>query len=168
MTVQPAAGTCECGSGEQFEACCGRYLAAGQWPTTATGLMRARYTAYVRADIPFLSESNHPDTRHEFDPLGARRWAEGSEWKGLEILDTEGGGEDDTTGSVEFVAHYRRRGEMVRHHELALFEKHDGRWHFKDARSPQVETVVRAAPKVGRNEPCPCGSGRKYKKCCGA
>lgn len=26
----------------------------------------------------------------------------------------------------------------------------------------------RASPKVGRNEPCPCGSGRKYKRCCGA
>ncbi len=26
--------------------------------------------------------------------------------------------------------------------------------------------VRRAAAKVGRNEPCPCGSGRKYKKCC--
>ena len=25
-----------------------------------------------------------------------------------------------------------------------------------------------APPKVGRNEPCPCGSGKKYKKCCGA
>lgn len=29
-------------------------------------------------------------------------------------------------------------------------------------------TVVRTEPKVGRNEPCPCGSGKKYKKCCGA
>ena len=28
--------------------------------------------------------------------------------------------------------------------------------------------VVRDAPKVGRNDPCPCGSGKKYKKCCGA
>lgn len=28
--------------------------------------------------------------------------------------------------------------------------------------------VKRAQPKVGRNEPCPCGSGKKYKKCCGA
>jgi SWIM/SEC-C metal-binding protein len=27
--------------------------------------------------------------------------------------------------------------------------------------------TVRAEKKVGRNEPCPCGSGRKYKKCCG-
>ena len=31
-----------------------------------------------------------------------------------------------------------------------------------------VKTVVRSMPKVGRNEPCPCGSGKKYKKCCGA
>ncbi|MDD5088665.1 MAG: SEC-C metal-binding domain-containing protein, partial [bacterium] len=27
---------------------------------------------------------------------------------------------------------------------------------------------VRVAPQVGRNDPCPCGSGKKYKKCCGA
>jgi preprotein translocase subunit SecA len=32
----------------------------------------------------------------------------------------------------------------------------------------KVETVQRSAPKVGRNDPCPCGSGRKYKKCHGA
>ena len=31
-----------------------------------------------------------------------------------------------------------------------------------------IETVVRASPKIGRNDPCPCGSGKKYKKCCGA
>ena len=33
---------------------------------------------------------------------------------------------------------------------------------------PRQETVVRQAPKVGRNDPCPCGSGKKYKKCHGA
>ena len=31
-----------------------------------------------------------------------------------------------------------------------------------------TKTIVREAPKVGRNDPCPCGSGKKYKKCCGA
>jgi len=30
------------------------------------------------------------------------------------------------------------------------------------------EPYVRREPKIGRNEPCPCGSGKKYKKCCGA
>jgi uncharacterized protein len=37
---------------------------------------------------------------------------------------------------------------------------HDRRWH--------VETVKRDAPKVGRNDPCPCGSGKKFKQCHGA
>ncbi len=36
------------------------------------------------------------------------------------------------------------------------------------AESHKVETVVRDAPKVGRNDPCPCGSGRKYKQCHGS
>jgi preprotein translocase subunit SecA len=31
-----------------------------------------------------------------------------------------------------------------------------------------VQTVRRASDKIGRNDPCPCGSGKKYKKCCGA
>jgi preprotein translocase subunit SecA len=33
--------------------------------------------------------------------------------------------------------------------------------------SGPVQQVVRASAKVGRNDPCPCGSGKKYKKCCG-
>lgn len=33
---------------------------------------------------------------------------------------------------------------------------------------PPVETIRNTTKKVGRNEPCPCGSGKKYKKCCGA
>ena len=36
------------------------------------------------------------------------------------------------------------------------------------AKAAKVKTIVREAPKVGRNDPCPCGSGKKYKKCCGA
>jgi len=33
--------------------------------------------------------------------------------------------------------------------------------------APTVQTIRRAQPKVGRNDPCPCGSGKKYKRCCG-
>ena len=44
----------------------------------------------------------------------------------------------------------------------------DGAGRLPFAQLPPVETVVRSAPKVGRNDPCPCGSGKKYKKCCGA
>jgi SWIM/SEC-C metal-binding protein len=36
---------------------------------------------------------------------------------------------------------------------------------IEHALSPPIP--VTAAPKIGRNDPCPCGSGKKFKKCCG-
>jgi hypothetical protein len=45
-------------------------------------------------------------------------------------------------------------------------------WQTPDNREepalPSAGTIVRSEPRVGRNDPCPCGSGRKFKKCCGA
>jgi uncharacterized protein YecA (UPF0149 family) len=32
---------------------------------------------------------------------------------------------------------------------------------------PPVDTIRSEEPRTGRNDPCPCGSGKKYKKCCG-
>jgi preprotein translocase subunit SecA len=40
-------------------------------------------------------------------------------------------------------------------------------YHDNESAQKKQETVRRSAPKVGRNDPCPCGSGKKYKKCCG-
>jgi yecA family protein len=39
--------------------------------------------------------------------------------------------------------------------------------HFSRPQEFTNATFVRASPKAGRNDPCPCGSGKKYKKCCG-
>ena len=38
---------------------------------------------------------------------------------------------------------------------------------IKEGASDKQQTIKRQAPKVGRNDPCPCGSGKKYKNCCG-
>ena len=45
-----------------------------------------------------------------------------------------------------------------------LFEESDDMPNYYD--QPTPITYVRETPKVGRNDPCPCGSGKKYKKCC--
>jgi hypothetical protein len=37
---------------------------------------------------------------------------------------------------------------------------------YDDEPLPPPDTVVREERKIGRNDPCPCGSGKKYKKCC--
>jgi len=54
------------------------------------------------------------------------------------------------------------------HHERGVFEKYHGQWYFRDAEVPDVDQFRRDRPKQGRNEPCGCGSGKKYKKCCAA
>ncbi len=159
---------CPCGSGRAYDECCGRYIDDGAEPATAEALMRARYTAHTRADLDYIARTHDPASREDIDREATRRWAERADWLGLEIVRNEAGGPGDDNGTVEFVAHYREHGERRRHHEVATFRREQGQWLFVDARAPEPETVRRAAPRVGRNEPCPCGSGRKFKKCCGA
>ena len=50
---------------------------------------------------------------------------------------------------------------------LPTFVKEKDGWKFEDGELVGETPIVREAPKVGRNDPCPCGSGKKYKKCCG-
>ena len=132
--------------------------------------MRARYSAYVNARIPFLGASLAEAQRSDFSEEETGRWAESSEWLGLEIVGTEAGGVGDEVGMVEFVARFRDKatGQEHSHHERALFAKVDGSWFYDGFVPIKGQTVRREAPKIGRNDPCPCGSGRKYKKCCGA
>ncbi len=134
---------------------------------TAEELMRSRYSAFAKQEIEYLFTSLHPDKRDQHDNRSTRKWAQRSEWLGLEIVRTEDGGIDDQHGKVEFKALYRYDGVRKVHHELAEFEKMDGKWFFVDGSAVQPETIVRDTPKIGRNTPCPCGSGKKFKKCCG-
>ena len=68
---------------------------------------------------------------------------------------------------MEFVASFKQDGQDYVHHELASFRKVDGRWAYVDGiLDPKTGPVK--VEKVGRNDPCPCGSGKKFKKCCGA
>jgi SEC-C motif-containing protein len=69
---------------------------------------------------------------------------------------------------VEFIARYVEKGQTVNHHEIAQFRREEGFWYFYDGQAPKPRTIKRETPKVGRNAPCPCGSGKKFKKCCGA
>lgn len=158
---------CPCGSGKDFACCCEPIILAAAKAETAEQLMRARYTAYAVHNIDFLYNSAGEMVQAEFDPEASRRWAEGSQWEGLSILATEKGAAEDDEGVVEFVARYSVNGTIFEHHERSLFQRVDGDWKFIDGELVKPEPIVRESPKVGRNDPCPCGSGKKYKKCCG-
>lgn len=159
--------SCPCGSSKSSASCCDVYLSQGKTAPTAEALMRSRYTAFVKGDIDYLMETHDPSTRGDVSRDGIEAWSKESEWRGLEIRSVEEGGEGDITGRVEFVAKYRHGGESVDHHEVAKFRKVGGRWLFLDGKLVGGQPTKREADKVGRNDPCSCGSGKKFKKCCG-
>ncbi|MDA8431468.1 MAG: YchJ family protein [Nitrospiraceae bacterium] len=158
---------CSCGYSLSYEECCGPVIRGERPAATAEQVMRARYSAYARGEIAYLLSSLHPDHRSDFDEKSTKKWAEGSEWHKLEIVETSGGGPEDSEGMVEFVASYTEQGVRKDHHERAAFLKQEGNWYFVSGEPVPPKQVVRSAPKVGRNDPCPCGSGKKFKKCCG-
>jgi SEC-C motif-containing protein len=127
--------------------------------------MRARYSAYVAAQMDFIFETTHAKHREGYDHAGTKEWAENSEWLGLEIVGTLQGGPDDERGEVEFIARFREKGVLREHHENAHFLKENGSWYFTDGAMVKPKPVIVSKP--GRNDPCSCGSGIKYKKCCG-
>lgn len=95
---------------------------------TATELMRSRYSAFALTETDYLTYSWHPDTRPTRMDIG-----DDLQWRGLEVVATEGGGAFDATGTVEFIAyaHGLHDGAM---RERSRFARHpdDNRWVYVD------------------------------------
>lgn len=159
---------CPCGSGKKYAECCEPIIKRTVKVPTAEALMRARYSSYVKQEIDFIVDSCEEGKEiAAIDKKATEDWAKNSTWHGLKIIRTEKGGENDTEGTVEFEATYTDKGGLRDvHHETGYFRKINGEWLYT-AGSIKTMTVVREQAKVGRNDPCPCGSGKKYKKCCG-
>ncbi len=155
---------CPCGSGSGFDACCGPII-GGEPAPTPEALMRSRFTAFVRGDLDHIENTHATEVRDTFNRSAAESTANAVEWISLEIIGTAEGGANDDTGMVEFAARFKQNGELMVHHERSNFRREDGRWAYVDGKmNPKGEP--RRVEKVGRNDPCPCGSGKKYKKCC--
>jgi SEC-C motif-containing protein len=156
--------TCPCGIDKSYETCCEPYLKKVALPLTASALMRSRYTAFVIKDMDYLYDTLEPSSRKSYNAESVRAWAEGATWNSFTILKQEEGEENDTEGLVEFEARYSIEGVDKLHHERASFVKKDKRWYFNEGELVRLDPI--RVNKIGRNEPCPCGSGKKYKKCC--
>ncbi len=159
-------GDCPCGSGRAYDTCCGPAIEGSIPAKTAEALMRSRYTAYVLGKIDYVKETLSPRLQKDFDYEAAKNWSESAAWTGLTVHSTVQGQEQDTTGEVEFSAQFEINGTPQTHHEHGYFERLEGNWVYTKGNVIGT-TFHRESPKVGRNDPCPCGSGKKYKKCCG-
>ena len=112
---------------------------------TPEKLMRSRYEAFVKMDGEYLASTTTQTTSTDMSVY------KDIEWLRLDVLDAH----DDI---VEFKAFYREDGEMKVLHERSRFVELDGEWKYVDG------DLFKS--KILRNDICPCGSGKKYKKCC--
>jgi SEC-C motif-containing protein len=123
---------------------------------TPAKLMRSRYSAYVMQDADYLVATWHASVRVESLKSDISAGFANTQWLGLTVFE-EAQGRDEREGFVSFVARFMDQGQESAIIERSRFLKESGRWYYVDGTRPQL----------GRNDPCPCGSGKKFKKCCG-
>ncbi|UNH37589.1 YchJ family protein [Moellerella wisconsensis] len=149
---------CFCGSQKTFNVCCQPFLDHQQVPETAEALMRSRYSAYVTHNADYLLQTWHPECH-------AEQWQDElingfahTQWLGLRVISSSHDKNSDLA-YVEFSACFidEKADHKQLIHEHSRFVRVGQQWLYIDG----------VTPKVGRNDLCPCGSERKYKKCCG-
>ncbi|GLS89782.1 hypothetical protein GCM10007916_08490 [Psychromonas marina] len=119
--------------------------------------MRSRYSAFILQLGEYLFNSYHPDFRGD---VTIEQLSEKSlDWRNLDIIGSES---LDKTGFVEFKAWYMLEGQLNYHHERSNFVKDKDQWLYCDG----TFYPEQKSGKIQRNDPCPCGSGKKFKKCC--
>lgn len=128
---------------------------------SAERLMRTRYSAFVLQKSAYIVETTLPAQQEMLDLKSIESWARETNWVGLEIVrHTAKIGKRHA--QVEFKAFYTQSkgqpdGQQAAHHELSSFVQIDERWYFLD---PTV------AMTISQKQPCICGSGEKFKRCC--
>jgi SEC-C motif-containing protein len=153
---------CPCGRPATFDACCGAILAGRKPAATAEDLMRSRYTAHVVRDYAYLHRT-YSETCSR--PYVDEKIEDPITWTRLTIHTHE----PDVRPGVSFVdfsAFFEEGGAERELRERSEFHRVNGAWLYTRAVRQGPPPVRASGPKVGRNDPCPCGSGKKYKHCC--
>ena len=114
-------------------------------PSSPEQLMRNRYEAFVNKDADYLKKTTTQITSSDMSPY------ENIEWLKLDVISSK----DNT---VEFKAYFREDSLIQVLHEKSNFIEIDGMWKYVDGELFNS--------RIERNESCPCGSSKKYKKCC--
>lgn len=147
---------CPCGSAVEYSLCCQRYVSGTQVAPDPSHLMRSRYTAFVLKEADYLINTWHPDCHATAFRQDIEAGFAHTQWQGLTVFGTAAG-KDENEGYVSFVARFTEAGKTAAIIECSRFLKENGRWYYIDGK--------RLVP--GRNDLCPCGSQKKFKKCCG-
>ncbi len=148
---------CSCGEQQEFSNCCEPYLLDNAVPETPEQLMRSRYSAYVHKNVNYLVKTWHPDCQAQEWQDEIAKSFEQTQWIALRVISSSYAKNPDEA-YVEFSACFidEKADHKQLIHERSRFIRINARWYYIDG----------ITPKIGRNDLCPCGSGKKFKKCC--
>ncbi|WP_277205984.1 YchJ family metal-binding protein [Vibrio misgurnus] len=155
--------SCYCGNTPSYALCCQPIHHDPLQAKTPEQLMRARFSAHMLQDIDFVIKTYHPSC-HAEDERQAISESVHSHWQRLEVLAAEPGTTSEE-GFVQFRAYFEQQGKKQCLAERSRFVRENGAWYYIDGEF--IDGEFAATPKQGRNDPCACGSGKKFKKCCG-
>ena len=162
---------------QSYSECCQPLHQGHKSADNAEMLMRSRYSAFVLVLTDYIIKTTLPAQQALLDKLAIESWAEQTKWAGLEIVDYYPK-VSKRHAQVEFRAYYYEDElgslSLCAHHELSTFVKVKARdcqmsssqdskgesWYFLD---PTVTMTLTLTQK----QPCLCGSGEKFKRCCG-
>lgn len=127
--------------------------------------MRSRYSAFVLQKVDYIIATTVPAQQAFLDKQAISDWAKQTDWAGLEVLNFNPK-VDKNHASVAFKAFFNvlENGVINKkfHHELSFFVKiqqqNQAKWYFLD---PTLNLAI------SQKQPCICGSGEKFKRCCG-
>ncbi|KAB8313762.1 YchJ family protein [Erwinia endophytica] len=148
--------SCPCCSGLEYSLCCQPYLNRVAVAPSPEALMRSRYTAYVRQDADYLIQTWHPSCDAQRFSPSIKQSFTATNWLSLHILTTDVS-PDKPEGFVTFFARFSENQRESFIYERSRFIQQEQHWYYIDG----------IYPEIGRNDRCPCGSGKKFKKCCG-
>lgn len=148
--------SCPCGSLNAYPTCCGLYISGQQIPPDAEAVMRSRYTAYQQRNNAWLIATWHPSQRTPELTAALDADTQQTEWLSLNVISHDVQKETNEA-FVTFFARYKDNQQPSAIYERSRFLLEDQHWYYIDG----------VHLHAGRNDPCPCGSAKKYKKCCG-
>lgn len=150
--------TCPCGSGHPYESCCLPLHKGEVWAKSPQQLMRSRYCAFALGQLgQYLIETWDSEYRQGLSASDLQEVTQ--HWIRLDVLGFSTSG---STGQVAFKAWFLEGKSLHSLHEVSRF-KHTDRWRYTDG------DIIPTQPQpMTQNQSCPCQSGKKFKRCCGA
>lgn len=148
---------CPCKSGLTYQECCGPCHRNHALASTPEKLMRSRFSGFVLQLDDYLRETWFVKNR----PKQIVSTESGVQWLHLVVNESGIDESDPSKGWVSFTAYYTDGKGYYTLKEKSRFTKVNGLWFYVDGNAKTDKLSIK------RSSSCLCGSGKKFKRCCG-